>query len=1838
MPQFPEPARPSNHRAKWTNADLPSVSKYGYPEGFEPETQLNLQGFEPLENVDLRAPTKPEQPKYTGDPNRRPAGEDIPDNEANAFGLKSIWNAVNTPLTDVFPDLPSASKLAKKASEWINPNREADYGLRSVASAYIESLGHVTDGMTSPLSLGTIGAGSAGTALAKSGARAAARTFAAEGAPTTDAAVEGIKQIGKFRAANTLRNIERAAGIPQVIEGGRALADPNMAWEDKLNAVGGAAVGALGLRNSPHVNHLAESLSGPVHGPDVPAGWTGEYKQPFLADVNPPGENIPAPTGQRSFDFNQKPDLPQVRMPNEFLPDNSFDVNAEPARPGPLNIPRRGDPLPPNGVFDESGRSIADFQPNRPSELPVRDVLQPDKPAEPVVFENRGFGRQPRVKDEPPLTRQQEIANKIAADERERYKNNQYDDQGRSVFPKKLDTTNDPEMGKEPSPFPVADEAVMDEMLRNKQVDYTNPRLEDIPLQGLKGTQSTVDPNTVSDYQGKGDRPRLTEVPDSAKGRMDDQAPVVIRIGDENILAGGHHRATADLANGKESIQAIVYDANVPPELLARFKASLDADKARAFEKDQLSDNPSVIDDNGQIGWEPDPDQRGYTGKPLTQEQYNKVRNKFWDLQNQGDLSPEQLKEAHKLTEILSDPRYEKFDTEQQPIRYPKADAEEVMHGDTLEVATPDGETFWLDNINNPEEITAKIRSGELEVIQKTGNKGMKSAGSGSTQRPVFGDEPNVFPMEMRAKKKPENVAMGGAEPRVLDILGNSLYGKKPEVVAVKELLQNSIDEHKISGSTEPLRVVLDRTTKDPVTGEDAPSLTIRDYGRGMTPEQIYTVFTDVGKSGKMDEAAASGGFGFAKASPMLGGRYSRYESVVIENGKKVKYTFEGTPKDLKNQDFGVPLKREVVNRDTPTGFKATIYYNKKNNNIGVAETFATAIGNNSVGSKSPLQIRHLWQSKTPEQLDNFFNKGVDLPNKIGLDDHTNIDPSPELPIQDTLKIPGAEIDFHYETPDPDARVQQYMIDTLNNGMYQFSEGDSYSQHGALKGVPENIKANVRATVAEGEEFYPYTLNREQVADHVKAAIDKWIEDNIKSGALDKQRQSLRDMYTNMHPIAEPLTFKGKTRHRPTVIFDPDNLLNPKELSALSSNRFIFDFSEKVDSLVNDALNAVNPAWGDRIEKVGISLDPGHHGVWIPNPDSAGKATILINPFEFIIRKSDPREAARENMSTTWHEVGHTQTYGDEFSEIDWSNVDTTDPEIGSFFQKYMNEVAASSMGQRDAAHGLSWLRATAEVYAKSGSEAWHKGVDELNGLFQSKSDSGYSKDVQNALLFYTTRKGRQGTAKNLLSGTGVNSEVKPFGGESVFGDVGSNGERTSPVRPNNPTGENLSNTFNKPIKWSPKVKGKTSDIPVPDAVVKDIQRKGKVDSQVMAAGDMLKKIKEDTTVTRDEKENLLEKALNFQRTVLTSADISAPGRQGLPLITRKEWWTSWKPMFEAMGSDKGYATVMDSIKNDPSGMFRDTGKKGKSFANEAGLSLTDTLDHREELFRSKFAEEFAGTKWFVKPSVRAYTAYLNKLRADTFKNLVNEAGVRNNLGEAKKIADFINIATGRGNLGAFEPAAKPLAQIFFSPRLTTSRLQMYTRTFNPFGYAEMPPVVRREQLRSMLGLASAGLLIGQLAKGIGATVNTEDATNSDFGKIRFGNTRIDPFGGHQQFLVAAARLLTGQSTTSPKQAGGVGKTHDLTSGKFGMPTRASVFGNFMKNKLAPVPAFIWSWMEGKDYDGKPFSFKDEAVNKITPIVAQDLYEIWKEDPTLLQGLFSSASAFGGGGVQTYGR
>jgi hypothetical protein len=355
--------------------------------------------------------------------------------------------------------------------------------------------------------------------------------------------------------------------------------------------------------------------------------------------------------------------------------------------------------------------------------------------------------------------------------------------------------------------------------------------------------------------------------------------------------------------------------------------------------------------------------------------------------------------------------------------------------------------------------------------------------------------------------------------------------------------------------------------------------------------------------------------------------------------------------------------------------------------------------------------------------------------------------------------------------------------------------------------------------------------------------------------------------------------------------------------------------------------------------------------------------------------------------------------------------------------------------------------------------------------------------------------------------------------------------------------------------------------------------------------------------------------AINIPKAMRASYDVSAGLRQGLFLIGHpKRFATAFKKQFKPLVSTKAFNEIQTEIKKRPS----------YELMVENKLSLTDlgSLSKREEAFASNLAEKIPG----IKASSRAFTAFLNRLRADVFDDFVT-ASKKLRIDDPKYLQDaakYINHATGRGHLLKLEHNAVELNLALFSPRLVMSRLQL----LNPWFYKHLHPKVRKTALKDLFTLASTLTTTCILGKLGGLKVGV-DPRNADFAKLRVGNVRYDIAGGFQQPLRLAAQFLSGvyiNSTTGKPETLGIG---------YKPLTRIGIVGRFGKGKLSPAAAFIMTLMSGQsDAEGR-VDIPSEVLELVTPMALQDLYDLYNERGK--EGIPMATPAFFGVGVQTYG-
>ena len=354
--------------------------------------------------------------------------------------------------------------------------------------------------------------------------------------------------------------------------------------------------------------------------------------------------------------------------------------------------------------------------------------------------------------------------------------------------------------------------------------------------------------------------------------------------------------------------------------------------------------------------------------------------------------------------------------------------------------------------------------------------------------------------------------------------------------------------------------------------------------------------------------------------------------------------------------------------------------------------------------------------------------------------------------------------------------------------------------------------------------------------------------------------------------------------------------------------------------------------------------------------------------------------------------------------------------------------------------------------------------------------------------------------------------------------------------------------------------------------------------------------------------------ALNLPRSFVASADLSAPLRQGIMLAGGhpKEWFGSLAPMVKAFGSEQAAKVVDDAIVSSKRFALAE-----KANLYKAPLGAAAKLSEREEAYMTRFGKAFPWVRW----SERAYVTFLNKLRFDTFDNVVagwERSGKKFTNRDVTDLADFINKASGRGTFGkAGNDLAPVLNAAFFSPRLVASRIQA------PAKLLSASPEVRKTIIKDLAAFVGAGSsALGLIAHYSDADVNL-DPRSSDFGKLRVGPTRYDFWGGEQQIARFVTQMITGK-----RQAISTGELQDTS--------RKDTALRFARSKLAPVPSLLTDYLTGETFFGAPIDeeAKAEFARTVTPILIQDMWEAIDEQG-LTGGLVTLPSALGAG-VQTF--
>jgi hypothetical protein len=364
--------------------------------------------------------------------------------------------------------------------------------------------------------------------------------------------------------------------------------------------------------------------------------------------------------------------------------------------------------------------------------------------------------------------------------------------------------------------------------------------------------------------------------------------------------------------------------------------------------------------------------------------------------------------------------------------------------------------------------------------------------------------------------------------------------------------------------------------------------------------------------------------------------------------------------------------------------------------------------------------------------------------------------------------------------------------------------------------------------------------------------------------------------------------------------------------------------------------------------------------------------------------------------------------------------------------------------------------------------------------------------------------------------------------------------------------------------------------------------------------------------------------ALNLPRAVKASMDMSAPLRQGILLAPRhrKEWAGAMRPMMKAWSSEQGYKEVMDTITENP--MYAQMRASGLELTSPGAVSK----DAVEEAFYFKLSGEYLNSTLLgagVNASERAYSAFLNKLRADTFTSIAkNWEGTNKTAKDYEDLAKFLNNATGRAKLpediARFGPA---LNALFFAPRLLYSRFAVVGDLMTA------TPAVRQEIAKDLGAFVGTGMTVLTLLKASGWADVEADPRSSDFGKIKVGNTRYDFWAGYQQIARYTAQAITGQSK------GADGRIRDVER----IDSGNGVIERFARSKMAPNPGLAYDLYFGKNFLGEEVRADDVGIvgqlaGSFVPLFVSDVKTAIEADGLI--GGAKTLPSFFGASTSTY--
>lgn len=279
----------------------------------------------------------------------------------------------------------------------------------------------------------------------------------------------------------------------------------------------------------------------------------------------------------------------------------------------------------------------------------------------------------------------------------------------------------------------------------------------------------------------------------------------------------------------------------------------------------------------------------------------------------------------------------------------------------------------------------------------------------------------------------------------------------------------------------------------------------------------------------------------------------------------------------------------------------------------------------------------------------------------------------------------------------------------------------------------------------------------------------------------------------------------------------------------------------------------------------------------------------------------------------------------------------------------------------------------------------------------------------------------------------------------------------------------------------------------------------------------------------------------------------------------------------------------------------------------------------------------------------RASVGFLDTLRIAKFlegvEKLKSEGlDIENNKQAYKDVADYVNTVSGRASLGAGERFSKQLTSVFYSPRNWASTIKN-TTPYAFYHYGKMrsgatgwqPSVAQKLAIQTFA--TKIGYTIGMVSLAAVYLNNDDDedtgvsfdSRSKDFLKIRLkGGVVFDPWGGAINMTIFMSQII--HDLLNQKAYVKDGKEYYL--GMFmSSPTSLELVERQVLNKVNPTMSFIVERASVKrDKEGNMYSFGQkydvvgEAMERIIPMIATTIKELYNNDPSIFFGIKALAA------------